>query len=112
MRILESGSGSAGTSPGPTARSSAASVNTCWPRPGTHTSNAWSRQAGLCRRVGHFNQPPGQYTAWVGVRFRRDDDDDAGNEHGGDGNDAGTDGLFDSSPNGSDKAKRDSVQAV
>ena len=71
-----------------------------------------SRQAGLCRRVGHFNQPPGQYTAWVGVRFRRDDDYDAGNEHGGDGNDAGTDGLFDSSPNGSDKAKRDSVQAV
>jgi hypothetical protein len=64
--------------------------------------------------VGHFNQPPGQYTAWVGVRFRRDDDDDddAGDEQGGDGCDAGTGGLFDSSPNGFDKGKGDAVQAV
>jgi len=72
-----------------------------------------SGQDGLCRRVGHFNPPPAQYTAWVGVRFRRDDDDDdAGNEHARDGNDAGTGGPLDSSPNSFDKGKRRPVQAL
>jgi putative DNA primase/helicase len=72
-----------------------------------------SGQGGLCRRVGHFNPPPAQYTAWVGVRLRRDDDDDdVGNEHGGDCNDAATGGPFDSSPNRLDKGKREPVQAV
>jgi putative DNA primase/helicase len=67
-------------------------------------------QGGLCRRVGHFNPPPGQYTAWVGVRFHRDDDDDdaGGDDDTGGGNDA----ALDSSLNDSDKARRGSVQAV
>jgi P4 family phage/plasmid primase-like protien len=69
-------------------------------------------QGGLCRRLGHFHPPPAQYTAWVGVRFRRDDDD-AGNERGDDvGDDAVAGGQFESWPSGSDKAEYEAVQAV
>jgi putative DNA primase/helicase len=69
-----------------------------------------SGHGGLCRRVGHFNSPPGQYMAWLGVRFRRDDDADDAN--GDDDARRGNDAALEFSPNDSDKARRGSVQAV